>query len=483
MACLALDLHSDPVMRSLKDIFSRALRASMVAPAALAATACGAIPLPVVGYTAPTCIDLPPGNTPRLAVTGLSPSVIPDVIELRWVFNRGSSITTVAKTGDACKTATNVDACKSAFAALAPSTGFGATCTEGCIDYHLATTLKDDVKAWASDEALLSFLGSIDTGQEAMLVTLSRGYAITCGDPSRSGFKATATGFDVIATKGFACGKGSNLTRHFLSVSKAGVVTETGSDVLKYGADTCAVGRRPNGLVSSGAMRECDDVLGEFFSEIAHLEAASITAFEQIEKELIASGAPRDLVAAARRSALEEVVHARLTSRLAKRFGAVPPTPRIQETPPRSLFELAIDNASEGCVRETFGALVAAHQATTATDRDIRTTMTLIAADETRHAELSWSIDAWARTQLSAAQLEQVDAARRDSLASLKRALVTEDPHQMLQTNAGMPGRAKSLAMLASLEDELFGASSGGLVGPSYEAASTAPGAATEPKF
>ena len=53
------------------------------------------------------------------------------------------------------------------------------------------------------------------------------------------------------------------------------------------------------------------------------------------------------------------------------------------------------ENAREGCVRETFGALIAMHQAERAGDPIIRRAMRRIAEEETRHAELAWEVASW----------------------------------------------------------------------------------------
>ena len=52
----------------------------------------------------------------------------------------------------------------------------------------------------------------------------------------------------------------------------------------------------------------------------------------------------------------------------------------------RELEAIAIENAVEGCVRESFGALLATWQAKTAGDARVRAAMKRIARDETRHA-------------------------------------------------------------------------------------------------
>ena len=62
---------------------------------------------------------------------------------------------------------------------------------------------------------------------------------------------------------------------------------------------------------------------------------------------------------------------------------------RTRSRAPRRPVEIARENAEEGCVRETFGALLAAHQAAYACDPEVREVMTRIAGDELRHAALA----------------------------------------------------------------------------------------------
>jgi hypothetical protein len=89
--------------------------------------------------------------------------------------------------------------------------------------------------------------------------------------------------------------------------------------------------------------------------------------------------------------------------------------------PLRSPFAIALENAIEGCVRESYGALVAHHQAQTAFDPEIRAVMRAIAQDETRHAELSWRVAAWLEPGLSPAERDALGVARSEALAQLQR--------------------------------------------------------------
>ena len=141
---------------------------------------------------------------------------------------------------------------------------------------------------------------------------------------------------------------------------------------------------------------------------MAALEAGAVQAFAVLRDELTELKAPRALVAAAERSRKEEVRHARSVARLARRRGAsVPSVPRAVRTK-RSAFAIALENAVEGCVRETFGAAVGAFQSEHAADPMIAGVMTQIAEDEARHAELSFQLNAWAQTQLSRSELAEL---------------------------------------------------------------------------
>jgi hypothetical protein len=181
------------------------------------------------------------------------------------------------------------------------------------------------------------------------------------------------------------------------------------------------IGRRPEGLAATTPARGVDRV-GALLAEMAHLEAASVHAFRRLGDELTAKGAPRALVRCAERSARDEVRHARVTSRLARRRGAKPPPVVVARRPrgSRSLVDFAIENAVEGCVRESFGALVATRQARAARDPRVARAMARIAVDETRHAALAWEIARWLRPRLEAGERARVTRAMRGAIASLR---------------------------------------------------------------
>jgi hypothetical protein len=204
-------------------------------------------------------------------------------------------------------------------------------------------------------------------------------------------------------------------------------------------------GRRPAGLMPSAP--SAGPALGAYFAEMARLEAASVDAFRQLRAELFAHRAPRLLVRATERAARDEVRHARTTRALARRYGGTWQAPIVEQQPLRDLEAIAVDNAVEGCVRETFGALMATRQARTAGDPVIRAAMSRIARDETRHAALAHSIHHWTSSRLDAAARSRVAKARRQATDVLiARAEQHEAP---VRSALGLPTReeARSLAV------------------------------------
>jgi hypothetical protein len=179
----------------------------------------------------------------------------------------------------------------------------------------------------------------------------------------------------------------------------------------------CVGGRRPAGYRARA--HEGAASLGSHFARMAALERASVVAFRRLSTELARHRAPRRLVEACRRAARDERRHGRSVGALARRYGAAVPRCDLGPAAVRSLEEIATENAVEGCVRETFGALLAHWQAGNAEDRVVRGVMKRVARDETRHAALSWAVDAWARSRLAPAARRRVDEARRSEAYAL----------------------------------------------------------------
>ena len=224
---------------------------------------------------------------------------------------------------------------------------------------------------------------------------------------------------------------------------------------IKIECAMCAgVGRRPGGLARA-TFGNATTALGDFFARVAHLEAASIDAFVALGEELAARGAPRGLVKMAARCASDERRHARITSRLARRFGGDAPAPRVARARRRSVTAMAIENAVEGCVRETFGAMVATWQAAHAGDTEIAAAMKRIAIDETRHAAMAWAVAQWLEIQLDARGRARVATAKRAAVAELRREMANASDASLVRV-AGLPSEAQARRLVDAIDAELW---------------------------
>jgi hypothetical protein len=218
--------------------------------------------------------------------------------------------------------------------------------------------------------------------------------------------------------------------------------------------DAASAGRRPAGLLSRsrdlGHSR-----LGDFLAHCSHLEAARVLAFERLACELNAHGAPLDLVDEAINARGDEVRHALLLSQLARKYSGEPTRASVANLALRPLAEIARENVVEGCVRETYGALVAGYQAEHAHDTRLRVVMAEIAQDEARHAGLSHRVQRWIVPQLSRTQREAARHAQQRAVFELAREVARPlDPEVRLA--AGLPSAALGRLLLCELSRALF---------------------------
>lgn len=135
----------------------------------------------------------------------------------------------------------------------------------------------------------------------------------------------------------------------------------------------------------------------------AAMEHASVASFARLSLELVSLGAPPSLVRGAHEAALDEIEHARLAFDLAHAVD-----PRSQPMGPgafafagsagfaTSIEALVASTVRDGCVGESFAALVAAESALLCTEPGARAVLSRIAEDERAHAAFAFRVVAWA---------------------------------------------------------------------------------------
>jgi len=162
-----------------------------------------------------------------------------------------------------------------------------------------------------------------------------------------------------------------------------------------YGGRPFLVEGRPRLADVSGAGNVTD-----WLSD-AQAEHASIAAFARLSLQLMALGAPSELVRDAQLASLDELRHAELFFELASRAAgtAIRPGPLdvAGALDDLSLAGLIESNLREGCIGETLAAEQLKSRAARVHDLELRDALLAVAADETRHAELAFRILAWCR--------------------------------------------------------------------------------------
>jgi len=161
-------------------------------------------------------------------------------------------------------------------------------------------------------------------------------------------------------------------------------------------------------------------VLAAHWTQLGLMEHASVAAFARFVLELMAAGAPSELLASAQQALGDEIEHARLCFGLASAYAATPLGPGALSAHgvlDDSSFEGCVVRAiHEACVGETLAAVEAQEAAATASDPAVLAVLHRVVRDESAHAELGWRFLQWALSQ-------GTPALRQRAHAELERAI------------------------------------------------------------
>lgn len=183
-------------------------------------------------------------------------------------------------------------------------------------------------------------------------------------------------------------------------------------------------------------------LLAEHWAEIGCMEHASVAAFARFSLELLALGAPAELVVASQSALGDEIAHARLAFGLASAYsersigpdtlpldGALADSIDFVDTVRQAFLEM--------CVGETCAAVEARAAALEATDPAVREVLARIATDELRHAELGYRFVKWA--------LDEATPAMRQSLVTALETALSErlSARRTPSMQKGVPGHGR----------------------------------------
>jgi hypothetical protein len=240
----------------------------------------------------------------------------------------------------------------------------------------------------------------------------------------------------------------SHLGEHSVKVATCDVDAGPDGEVV-YCDATMRTDLSEHGCFDSGRLPAGAPALGEstWLERMAVLEGLSIVAFERLARDLEDHGAPRSLVAAARRARDDERRH---HATMCDLLGARAPLPKLPRYQRRPLEDVLLENVVEGCVHETFGAALALWQSLTATDPKLRVAMGPIAREEIQHASLAHAVHRWGRSRVAPRSRARLSRARDTAIRSLRTRIASSNDAG--NRTLGIPAAAEASRMLDELE-------------------------------
>ncbi|WP_020559812.1 ferritin-like domain-containing protein [Thiofilum flexile] len=214
-------------------------------------------------------------------------------------------------------------------------------------------------------------------------------------------------------------------------------------------------GRAPHGLHISALAPIAFNPIGQYLADMTAMETAAITAFRYLARELEAYGAPDKLIARAYQAADEEVRHAEMAGLLSEAYGGIAASVQVDDFRLRSLYEIALENAVEGCVHETFAAACGLWQSQQAELGVFRQVIGHITDEEMDHAALSWDIYQWIMPQLSALEQAHIREAQAEAIHNLMQDFKQESDSQIQQA-FGLPAHADAARLFEQLKNAVW---------------------------
>lgn len=137
--------------------------------------------------------------------------------------------------------------------------------------------------------------------------------------------------------------------------------------------------------------------LAETWTRRAAAEYLAVSTFAVLAIDLVAAGAPADVLSLAMRAGIDEVRHAELCLRMVEIYGGrrIQPPPgmsSLPDDPERPKLHQAVANTMlVSCVSETYATTVLTATRDLTTDPVAHAVLTSIYSDEVMHARLGWS--------------------------------------------------------------------------------------------
>ncbi|MGB1015723.1 MAG: ferritin-like domain-containing protein [Nannocystaceae bacterium] len=184
----------------------------------------------------------------------------------------------------------------------------------------------------------------------------------------------------------------------------------------------------------SQAATSPDPAMAAHWQKIGRLEHASVASFARFLNQLLALGAPPELLAQTRAALSDEIRHTKLCLQMAAQFGARVSLGKFNlggaQAARVSRVTVARHLFAEACLGETVGVAQALESGSASTDPASVRVYTQIARDELRHAQLAWQALRWLLDSATAEERGQIVAVTRGLLEATERQVERERPQQ-----------------------------------------------------
>ena len=131
----------------------------------------------------------------------------------------------------------------------------------------------------------------------------------------------------------------------------------------------------------------------------AEAEHASIASFARHTLQLMSIGASSELILRSQQASIDEIEHAKMCYGFASRFMGVEiypgPLDMIGSLDKLNIEDIVESVIQDGCIQETISAIEGQFRAKYARDEVVKISLTKLAADETKHAQLAWDTIKW----------------------------------------------------------------------------------------
>jgi len=203
------------------------------------------------------------------------------------------------------------------------------------------------------------------------------------------------------------------------------------------------------------------DELARAWTEDARCEHAAVASFARFTLQLLALGAPAELVARAQRAGADELAHARAFFGLASAYAGAPigPGPLVTSDALADgvdVEHVVIATVREGCIAETISLVQLATALANVRDPALRSVLATIVEEELEHVELAWAFVDWALAHGDAHLHAKVTAAFATAETAIPRSPAPEPAHAHAATwsaHGRLSAQARSDAAHATLRE------------------------------